>query len=176
MKKQVLTLTFLLLTIGIFAQTSSFGLSLNSYNKEGKDGFSINANVRVQFTNMFGWQTEVGHMRSLETITVIEEDETITFNGTETTTTIVEERDLASFVKTGLSIKFLEKGGFSAETIIGGGIYRQDRQIFGLLSGELFLSSRVSKNLVIGIPISFNFITWERDEFTSVGLSMRYHM
>ena len=137
MKKQLLFAILFLLTVGLFGQNSSFGLSINSFNKEGENGYAINGNVRVQFNNMFGWQTEVGHFRSSESITLIEEETNVTLNGSNTFTTITEKREVFSIAKTGVSIKFFEKGGFSAETIISGGAYREYRKLFGLLSGEL---------------------------------------
>ena len=176
MKKHILTSVILLISMTVYCQTSSFGLSLNAVKIEGDDGYSVNGNVRVQFNKMFGWQTEVSHFRSSETRTIIEEKSETQFGFTEKTTIITEERDVFYTVKTGVSIKFLEFDGFAAETIIGGGGFRSDSKIFGLLSGELFLSSQIGKNLVVGIPISYSFVTWERDDFTSIGISMRYHM
>ncbi|MDF1694436.1 MAG: hypothetical protein P1U56_01300 [Saprospiraceae bacterium] len=176
MKKNFFTLIILFFSIGVFGQNSSFGISLNSFNKEGENGMSINANVRVQLSNTLGWQTEVGYLHSLEGVTVIEERTVTNAGGTETVTTTSEDRDKAAIVKSGIAIKFLNHEGFSAEFIASGGAFRADRTIFGLISGELFLSSQIGKNLVVGIPISYNFITWERDDFTSVGVSLRFHM
>ena len=176
MKKQILTIVILLGSITAYCQTSSFGLSLNAVQIEGDDGYSVNGNVRVQFNNTFGWQTEVSHFRSSEFRTIIEEMSRTDFGTVDKTTIITEERDVFYTVKSGVSIKLVEFGGFSAETVISGGGFRSDSKVFGLLSGELFLSSRIGKNLVVGIPVSYSFVTWERDDFTSIGISMRYHM
>lgn len=156
--KYILPFLFVLLSTGISAQNSSFGLGMGVLNLENSSGLHFSANVRSQFTNTLGWQTEVGYLSM--------DDE---FN-------FLIRGSKAMSLKTAVTTKFFEREGFSVETIIGGGMFKDNINIFGLLSGELFISARLGKNLVAGIPVSYNFVTWSRISYYTTGISLRFHM
>ena len=154
--KKVLTIILLFLSIGLFAQNSSFGIGIAGMNLENTGGRYFTGNVRTQFTNTFGWQTEVGYA-SLDYSPKIKGSKAMT-------------------LKTAISAKVYENGGLSVETIVGGGLFKDNIDVFGLLSGELFLSAKLGKNLIAGIPISYNFVTWSRIDYYTAGISLRFHM
>ncbi len=175
--KNTLIVILICLSSGLIAQNASFGIGASAVNLKNTSGLYFTGNVRAQFTNMLGWQTEVGYASFDGTFTTIEEREVQNFNTITTTTFIEEEAFNSMTLKTALTVKFFEKGGLRGEAIIGGGLYKENSdKFYGLLSGELFLSAQIGKNLVAGIPFSYNFITWERDEFYVAGVSLRFHM
>jgi hypothetical protein len=158
MMKNILTIFLLFLSIGLFGQNSSFGIGVASMNLENSSGLYFTGNVRTQFTNTFGWQTEVGYA-------ALEGDFNSFIRGTKAMT-----------LKSAFTAKVYDGGGFSVETILGGGFFKDNIDVFGLLSGELFLSARIGKNLVAGIPISYNFVTWSRIDYYTAGITLRFHM
>lgn len=176
--KNTLVVILLCFSSSLIGQNASFGIGVSAMDLENnKSALYFTGNVRAQFTETFGWQTEVGYASFDGNITSIIEETITTFNTTTTTTFIEEEHIKAMTLKSSLTAKFFEKGGLRAEAIIGGGLYKEsDDKAYGLLSGELFLSAQIGKNLVAGIPLSYNFITWERDDFYTAGISLRFHM
>jgi hypothetical protein len=154
--KKIITGFLLFFSIGLFAQNSSFGIGVAGMNLENTSGLYFTGNVRTQYTNTLGWQTEVGYA-ALDYNSKIKGSNAMT-------------------LKTGISVKIYERGGLSMETILGGGFFKDNIDVFGLLSGELFLSAKIGKNLVAGIPVSYNFVTWSRIDYYTTGISLRFHM
>lgn len=176
MKKYLFLLFIIQFPLGINAQNASFGIGMQALNKKNVHGVVFTGNVRAQFSNRFGWQTEVGYASMDSKMTTIKENEIPPFNGGGTITTIDEMGSNAMTLKTSLTTKVLEWSGLTSEVIIGGGLYNENGSFYGLLSGEVFLSTQIGKNITAGIPFAFNFITWERQEFYTTGISLRFHM
>jgi hypothetical protein len=174
--KSHLLLFLLTFSFSLQAQNASFGLGVSAVNLENTSGLYITGNVRTQLSNIFGWQTEVGLASMDEKFTSIEEIETPIFGGIEKQTIIKEEGSKAMTLKTAVTAKFFDKGGLRGEAIVGVGFYKDQVDIFGLLSGELFLSAQIGKNLVAGIPITYNFVTWSRVDYYTAGISLRFFM
>lgn len=156
--KNVLILFLLFLSCNLLSQNASFGVGVAPMNLQNSSGLYFSGNVRTQFTNRLGWQTEVGYA-------ALEEDFNFYIKGSKAMT-----------MKTALTTKLYSNGGMSVETIIGGGFFVDNVDVFGLLSGELFFSTRIGKNLVAGIPVSYNFVTWKRINYYTGGISLRFHM
>jgi hypothetical protein len=156
--KNIITIFLLFLSMNMFGQNSSFGLGISSMNLQNSSGLYFTGNVRTQFTNVIGWQTEVGY-------TSLDDDFNIWIRGKK-----------AMSLKTAITTKVYSRGGLSVETIIGGGLFKDNIDVFGLLSGELFLSAKIGKNLVAGLPISYNFVTWSRIDYYTAGISLRFHL
>ena len=155
--KYTIVLVIIFLSGEVSAQNSSFGVGVSALNIESVSGLYFIGNLRSQFSDRFGWQTEVGYASLSEPSGIVNGDKAMT-------------------LKTSLTAKIFNLGGITAETIIGVGGYKNKRDLFGLISGELFLSTQIGKNLVAGIPISYNFITWERQDYLTTGISLRFHM
>lgn len=156
--KNALIIFLLFLSSGLMAQNASFGVGVSALNLQNSSGLYFSGNVRAQFTNTVGWQTEVGYAALDEEFNpLIRGSKAITF-------------------KSALTTKLYNRGGLSVETILGGGFFLDNIDVFGVLSGELFFSARIGKNLVAGIPISYNFITWKRFDYYTSGVSLRFHM
>ena len=43
------------------AQNASFGIGISPMNLQNSSGYYFSGNVRTQFNNTLGWQTEVGY-------------------------------------------------------------------------------------------------------------------
>lgn len=170
--KKLFTILLIGVTMSMSAQNASFGIGAMAINKDRVNGTYFTGNVRAQFTERLGWQTEVGYATMSEKNIFIE-----TINSPSGPITRRTERgDHSMTIKTSLSAKIVKIGGLTTELIIGGGLYNEDRDLYGLLSGELFLSAQIGKNVTAGIPLAFNFITWRREEFYTAGISVRFHM
>lgn len=156
--KSIIVFFLLCLSSSVMAQNSSFGIGISALNLENSSGLYFSGNVRAQFTNTLGWQTEVGYA-------ALDDDFNFLVRGSKAMT-----------MKTALTTKLFSSGGLSVETILGGGFLVDNIDVFGLLSGELFLSVQIGKNLVAGIPLSYNFVTWKRIDYYTGGVSLRFHM
>jgi len=173
---------FLFMILGLFsflasAQNSSFGVKLSGMDFENKGGFYTSVDLRMQLTERFGWSTEVGYGRQNSTVSGINViyivDE---FGFVSEVKETYSSRPTFMTLKTGLTTKIFSHNGLSLEGILSGGMYKGKEELRGLLSGELFLSTQITKNLVAGIPIGYHFVTWDRDRFYTAGLSLRYHL
>ncbi|MEM9547458.1 MAG: hypothetical protein AAGA77_15875 [Bacteroidota bacterium] len=174
--KNILAIFLLFLSCGLMAQNSSFGMGVHAINLENDQGLYFTGDVRVQFTERFGWQSQVGYMSFNDKETISSEQIPPPSSGTTLVVISNERRVTALTAKTSLTTKIFSMDGFTAEALVGGGGFSQGGTIYGLFSGELFLSARIGKNTIAGIPISYNYITSEREDFYSVGVSLRYHM
>jgi len=156
--KKILTIFLLFLSFGLMSQNASFGVGVSALNLQNRSGLYFSGNVRTQFNNTLGWQTEVGYA-------ALEDEFNFLIRGSKAMT-----------MKTALTTKLFNSGGLSVETIVGGGFFVDNIDVFGVLSGELFFSARIGKNLVAGIPLSYNFVTWKRIDYYTGGISLRFHM
>lgn len=168
-------LVTLLISICGYGQNASAGLSVGSYILDSDVGTYVSANIRGQFSEKLGWQTEVGHGISSTTSTLTEEVLIDPFPVNQVAMLSTTTRDRFTSIKTGLSWKIAQVAGINIEAIAGPGLYKDSSNIYGLLSAELFLSAQIGKNLVAGLPISYNFVTWRRDEYYTAAASLRYH-
>ena len=75
-----------------------------------------------------------------------------------------------------LTTKLFSYAGLFGEFNVGGGAFVDRRDIYGMISGEVFLSTRIGKNIVAGIPLTYNYITYERNQLYTAGISIRFHM
>jgi len=175
--KILLPLIMICSCLGIQAQNSSFGLGLGSVRLNSEQGVYITADTRLQLSNTLGLIAEVGQgrMSKLNSSTITSQvfDE---FGQPSLLEETVTSRETFTTIKTGLAIKLYTKGNLNLETLLSAGGYVNNRDWFGLLSGGLFLSTQISPNIVAGLPINYNYITWERDSFVTAGFSIRFHM
>lgn len=175
--KAIFSILICLSFFSVQAQNSSFGVGLSAFSLEGSQGLYTTANVRTQLTNVFGWSTEVGHGRMNQVFsTTVTSEKFGDFGQLELFEKTTTERQTFLTGKTGITTKFLSKNGMNLEAIVSGGAIRTTKSWFGFLSGELFLSVKISNNIVAGIPLGFHYITWERDRMLSGGLSLRFHL
>jgi len=156
--KNFLIFFLLFFSSNLMAQNASFGIGVGGLNLQNSSGLYFTGNVRTQFTNTLGWQTEAGYAS-------LDDDFNFLIRGSKAMT-----------MKTSLTTKLYNRGGLSVESIVGGGFFVDNINVFGLLSGELFFSAQIGKNLVAGIPLSYNFVTWKRIDYYTGGISLRFHM
>lgn len=174
--KNLLPLFFIFLSLGLSAQNASFGIGIGAINSDGLMGTFFTGNVRAQLSDRFGWQTEVGYADFNQQSSIMVESPLTPSQGTGI---IIESREsgaMAFNAKTALTAKIFTVGGLTTEAIVGGGMYTNGGKIYGLLSGELFFSAQIGKNITAGIPLSYNYITWVREDFYTAGVSIRFHM
>ncbi len=174
--KNILAILLLLLSGGLLAQNSSFGVGIHALNLDNDQGLYFTGDIRVQFSERFGWQSQVGYILFNEIETISSEQTPPPSSGTSLVVMTNEFRRTAITAKSSVTAKVFTSGGFTAEAIVGGGGFSQGGTIYGLFSGELFLSARIGKNTIAGIPLSYNYITSQREDFYTAGVSIRYHM
>lgn len=178
MKKIIFISTMLFFSVLAIGQNSSAGISIGSFifndGQNTSTGIQYNVNVRAQISERFGWQTEVSYAYFDEKITrerFFEE-----FNVVRVTTE--EFRNTFTFLKSSITAKLFNIHGLTGEIAIGPGLYKSYKadELRGLAHSEFFLSSKITDKLVVGLPISYDFVFWDRDHFYSVGASIRYHL
>lgn len=181
MKQLILSLLLIGICISLNGQNTSAGIGVNltTYNSGSfkDDGQLYTANIRTQFSNKWAWQTEVGYFHSDTSVESV--SEVITNNGFEEnrTTFTFTSRNNAALIRTSVVYKLLSINSLNVEAIAGGGMFKDfNNDIYGLIHGEIFFSTQISKHLVAGIPVNYDFVTWARDSFYSVGFSLRYHI
>jgi len=162
--------------ISIYGQNTSAGFSIRyaDYDKAGT-GMQYSVDLRSQLSEKLGWQTDVGTFRSSNSTQI----SVTTFDPftNQEFTTISESRSTYAFLRSGISYKLFKAAGITAEGIIQVGLIKREPvpEVRGMAHGELFFSTRISDKIVVGIPVSYNFVFWDRDEIISVGASFRYH-
>ena len=181
MKPFLFALLLISTCLSIYGQNTSAGIGVNLVTYDSgnfKDDWQLyTANLRTQFTDKWAWQTEVGYLGIGSSIESVKE--TITNNGFEENRTTITStsRKNASLIRTSIAYKVLSINSLNIEAIAGGGIFKDfNNDIFGLVHGEIFFSAQISKHIVAGIPINYDFVTWARDAMYSVGFSLRYHI
>lgn len=180
MKNLYVLIVFFVFNSSLVGQNSSVGASVSVVNFHAAEsinslGFQYEANIRSQFTNWIGWQTEVGYASFDK---VLYTEERISGINGQIIETIEEERSSDFvFLRTSVCHKLFDHNGVYGELITGGGIIKTDynRKVRGLGHIGMFISAKVTDKLVIGIPVSIDIITWDRDVFYSAGVSIRRH-
>ena len=179
MKKVIAIFIFFALCIQLNAQNTSVGMNLGAFNFHNNSqlfdsGIQLSGNIRSQFNNTYAWQTEVGYAKFNQVQYI--DDPGFPPNTIEPST--IKVLDNFIMMRSSIAVKLFEINGLYGEVLVGPGLYKRSRSeaLRGLATGELFLSARVTNKIVLGIPVSFNYVFWDRDAFYSVGLSMRYHI
>jgi len=159
MKQFLLVLTMLLATLTIYGQNTSAGFSIKyaDYQRAGI-GMQYSVDLRSQLTEKLGWQINVGAARSISST----ENSVSTFDQftNQQFTTISRTRGTYVFLRSGVSFKLFTAAGITAESIVQLGLFRRNTEpaVRGMVHGDIFLSTRVTDKIVVGIPI-FNMGT-----------------
>jgi len=76
-----------------------------------------------------------------------------------------------------VTAKLFDLYGLIGEISVGPGVFKpkESEEMRGLAHGELFLATKLSDKMIFGIPISYDYVFWDRDHFYSFGATLRYH-
>jgi len=156
------------------AQQASFGVSYGTALEEGQHANLWSADIRYQLSSKSAFHLEVAQGNyGGETVTTVQETNIFTNTVKTTTTTRDDKFTSAALV---YSYNVVSTGGFNMELQVGAGAYKNTvKKYFGLLKGGVFLSAQLSKHIVAGIPVSYQFVTWQRDYYVTTGATLRYH-
>jgi len=157
MKNLFLSLTLAMFSVMAFGQNSSGGISTGAMifntGKRTNHGFLYNANIRTQFDELLGWQTEVGYGQYGD------ENEFVTLS-------------------TSVTAKLFDLHGLIGEMSVGPGVFKstESDEMRGLAHSEFFLATKLTNKIVFGMPITYDYVFWDRSHFYSFGVSLRYHL
>ena len=181
MKNLLLAISFLFIGFSTNAQNSSGGISISAlqFNAEDNNNGAViqySGDIRVQMSKYFGWQTSIAYAklssgsveRELSPSSPQEPSVHILSDYTNTQITLT----------TVITTKLLTFSGFNMELLVGGGAIKRSAEssISGMATGGLFVSAQISPKVVVGIPLTYNYIISDDGQYYTAGLSLRYHL
>ncbi len=177
-----------------FGQQISGGISVQAFElKRGTSSFKdsgvlFTASFRAEISGRFQWQTEVGYAdlkdRKLgSSLTSFGmgispqsgSSASTVFQQPNSSNSNVLQEHFISF-RSSVVMRFLQSRNIVGDLLVGPGIYKRRDYLYGLTYAELSLSSYLSKSLLLGIPISYNYVFGHTGSIYSIGLSMRYYL
>lgn len=186
------TIAFVFICFLSFGQRHSVGVSVNSFKENnssfavGHTGINYAVNYRLQFNKKIGWQSEVNYGRYND----INSNKFATHFGSGITTPnpinppVFQEPQLSNnsvndyflMFHSSVVMRVFRSRNIAGDIIIGPGIYRNRNNLLGLSHGQIMLSTYLSKKLLLGLPISYNYIFGLSHSSMSIGVSMRYYI
>lgn len=193
MYKLLLIIPILGISLLSFGQQISGGIGAQAFEiKRGtsslKDsGVLFTAGFRAEISGRFQWQTEVGYadlkdriLGSSLGVGIVTSPQsgssspTVFQQPNSSNSNVLQEHFIS--VRSSVVMRFFQSRNIVGDLLVGPGIYKRGAYFYGLTYAELSLSVYLSKRILLGIPISYNYVFGHTGSMTSIGLSMRYYL
>lgn len=194
MHKLLLIIPLLGISLLSFGQQISGGIGVQAFELKRdisalKDsGVLFTASFRAEISGMIQWQTEVGYAdlknRKFGSSFTSIGMGTSSQSGSSTPTVFQQPsvsnsnvlREHFISVRSSVVMRIFQSRNIVGDLLVGPGIYKRGDYFYGLTYAELSLSSYLSKRVLLGIPISYNYVFGYTGSILSIGLSMRYYL
>ena len=155
-----------------YSQFSSVSLSGNGVYYESSSGGQISVKLKTPIKNKLHFTSEASWIKLNDKIQYVEIP--TGFLGNTQVEMITERQSHFLTAHFGLEYSLLSIGDINVNASVSGGFFKDQIDYFGILRGGLTLEGKISERVSMGIPLSYSYVTWKKDEMQSVGLMVSY--